>query len=143
LPSPLGVTARGINHEGTERTEIRQGEAVPNRLICARRGAEGPNGESRTYSATGRANIFRLSRQVTQPWYKTHPTIMRLCIHQERHERMPVVWISDDASRCRASYCAGVSNGRGEDLIDKFRHGCPRPETGVSPPAIAAQDTLE
>jgi hypothetical protein len=23
-----------------------------------------------------------------------------------------------------APYCAGVSNGLDEDLIDKFRHGC-------------------
>lgn len=56
---------------------------------------------------------------------------------------MTVVWISDDASRCRASYCAGVSNGRGEDLIDKFRHGCPGPGLESHLAAIAAQDTLE
>ena len=53
---------------------------------------------------------------------------------------MPVVWISDDASFGRAPFCAGVSNGRGEDLNDKFATAVIGPRLESHPAAIAAQD---
>ena len=56
---------------------------------------------------------------------------------------MPVVWISDDASFGRAPYCAGVSNGRGEDLNDKFATAVTGPDWSLTRQPSQHKTSLE